>query len=43
MSDHPQKNGTAQVVGFPVGDEEKARRFHAEVTDWEQREYFGLF
>jgi len=29
VNDHPQKNGT--VVEFPVGDEEKARRFHAEV------------
>jgi putative DNA primase/helicase len=32
MTDNPSKNGTAQVVEFPVGDEEKARRFHAEVV-----------
>jgi hypothetical protein len=32
MTDTPSKNGTAQVVEFPVGDEEKARRFHAEVV-----------
>jgi len=32
MTDNPPKNGTAQVVEFPVGDEEKARRFHAEVA-----------
>jgi putative DNA primase/helicase len=33
MSDNPSiKNGIAQVVQFPVSDEEKARRFHAEVA-----------
>ena len=32
MTDTPSKNGTAQVVEFPGSDEEKARRFHAEVA-----------
>src|SRR6516162_3294644 len=32
MIDNPPKSGTVQViVEFPTGDEEKARRFHAEV------------
>src|SRR5262249_8990264 len=31
MSDHPSKNGTAQVAEFPVSDEEKARRLLVEV------------
>ena len=45
MSDNPPKNSTAQVVvEFPVGDEEKARRFHAEVARMAaQPESYWLF
>src|SRR5262249_14176704 len=31
MADNPSKNDTAQVVEFPVSDEEKARRLLAEI------------
>jgi len=31
MTDHSPKNGTAQVVEFPVSAEEKARRLLVEV------------
>jgi len=44
MPDNPSKNGTAQVVEYPVSDEEKARRFHAEVVRMAaQPESYWLF
>ena len=44
MPDNPSNNGTAQVVEYPVSDEEKARRFHAEVVRMAaQPESYWLF